>query len=156
MLGLLSLLTSAFIFSAETNDLTSITPDELFEIIRTIDIFALFALPEFWHLSLAFSRWSLSFSQLLSVYVLSSVLLFGTGLYLIHHFIKPLSAELVSLLALLMGVTHLVIAKLLLNMTSHEELIGPFLGSGVFGMLYFSLIGFGSSLSAIRFTDEAK
>ena len=152
----LAFLIIVFIFNADTDNLTTISPEELFEMIRTVDFVAIIQLPEFWSMALAPFRWKMELSDFLSFYVLFSVLLFGLGLLVIHIYIQRLNGELLSMLSLLMGMTHILIAKILLTFITHEALIGPFLASGIFGVLYYSLIAMILGMYAVGCSIGAK
>ena len=55
----LAFLIIVFIFNADTDDLTTISPEELFEMIRTVDFVAIIQLPEFWSMALAPYKWKM-------------------------------------------------------------------------------------------------
>lgn len=140
VLLLLSAMLIVFIFNWDTENTFSVPNDVLFHYLKSIDLFSIVQLPEFWLASYQLADTPISITRFIHGYSIFSVLVFTLGLMIVHRYILKITRLQFSLLSLGMGLLHVLVAKVLLSYTTHELLIGPFLSSGVYSLLYFSLL----------------
>jgi len=127
-----------FLALADENNVTSIHYDQLIQILTTLDVISMLALPDFWLISLSAEAGNTA--MFLGGYSAVSLLIFSAGLYTYHKNIEALSRRQVFMLLICAGWAHLLLAKCILMFSIPLKLTGPVIAVGTLSVLYFSLL----------------
>ena len=126
-----------FLSLADENNVTSIHPDQLIQILTQLDLINMLTLPDFWQISL--SGEAGNSAMFLGGYSAMSLLIFNAGLYTYHKNIEALHRRQVFILLICAGWAHLLLAKCILLFSIPVKLTGPVIAVGALSVLYFSL-----------------